>query len=197
MTKKHKRRNFFIKKDFQGKLIFSCFLFVVGAGLLFNVLLGGLSADPLTVSNVNQNIEPARTPFMLLRQMLTDNWFLIVIGSGFVITASLLLSHRIAGPLYRFEATLDNMKKGNLDSTIRLRDKDQGKELACKINEFNSLLSQSFCTIGHNAKALQILIEQATTLDLPEEEKEQLASLCWSMQEHNRKIINNCNYYSS
>jgi methyl-accepting chemotaxis protein len=132
---------------------------------------------------------------MLLKQVLTANWFLLVIGGGFVMLASLLLSHRIAGPLYRFETTLDNMKKGHLDNTINLREKDEGKELARKINEFNIQLSQSFTIISQNSKALQILTEQALTLDLPEREKERLASLCWSMQEHNRKISNNCNYY--
>jgi hypothetical protein len=30
---------------------------------------------------------------------------------------------------------------------------------------------------------------------MPEKEKEQLAGLCWAMQEHNRKISNNCNYF--
>lgn len=197
MVKSYKRRNFFIKKDFQGKLILGCFLLVAGGGLLFNVLLGLLSADTLTISYTNNDLQLGQTPFMLLKQVLTANWLLLVIGGGFVMLASLLLSHRIAGPLYRFETTLDNMQKGRLDNIIHLRDKDEGKELARKINEFNVQLSQSFSLISQNSKALQILTEQALTLDLPEKEKEQLASLCWAMLEHNRKISNNCNYFCS
>jgi methyl-accepting chemotaxis protein len=197
MARDYKRRKFFIKKDFQGKLILGCFLLVAGGGLLFNVLLGLLSADSVTISYTNNDLQLGQTPFMLLKQVLTANWFLLVIGGGFVMLASLLLSHRIAGPLYRFETTLDNMKKGQLDNIIHLRDKDEGKELARKINEFNAQLSQSFTLISQNSKALHILTEQALTLDLPEKEKEQLASLCWSMQEHNRKICNNCNYFCS
>jgi methyl-accepting chemotaxis protein len=195
MIKKYKRRTFFIKKDFQGKLILGCFLLVAGGGLLFNVLLGLLSADTLTISYIDNDLQLGQTPFMLLKQVLTANWFLLVIGGGFVMLASLLLSHRIAGPLYRFETTLDNMQKGRLDNTIHLREKDEGKELARKINEFNVQLSQSFTNISQNSKALQILTEQALTLDLPESEKEELASLCWSMQEHNRKISTNCNFF--
>jgi methyl-accepting chemotaxis protein len=195
MVKNYKRRNFFIKKDFQGKLILGCFLLVAGGGLLFNVLLGLLSADTLTISYIDNDLQLGQTPLMLVKQVLTANWFLLVIGGGFMMLASLLLSHRIAGPLYRFETTLDNMQKGRLDNTIHLRDKDEGKELARKINEFNVQLSQSFTIISQNSKALQILTEQALTLDLPEREKEQLASLCWSMQEHNRKISTNCNFF--
>lgn len=197
MEKRIKRRKFFIKKDFQGKLILSCFLFVTGGGLLFNVLLGLLSADSLTISYVNQDLQLGQTPFMLLKQVLTANWLLIIVGGGFVMLASLLLSHRIAGPLYRFEMTLDKMKEGCLTTSIQLRDKDEGKDLARKINEFNSQLSESFCAISHNCKALDALIEQTSTLTLPEKEQEELASLCWAMQEHNRKIAGNCSYFTS
>jgi len=196
MVKKHKRRNFFIKKDFQGKLILGCFLFVTGGALLFNVLLGLLAADSVTISYANQDLQLDQTPLMLLKQALTANWSLIVIGGGFVMVATLFLSHRLAGPLFRFEATLDNMIKGSLDNTIHLREKDEGKELAQKINEFNNQLTRSFRAISNNSKAIQILIEQASAIDLPEEKKEQLASLCWSMQEHNRKISNDCNYFT-
>jgi methyl-accepting chemotaxis protein len=196
MGKSYKRRKLFIKKDFQGRLILGCFLFVAGGGLLFNVLLGVLPTDASTISHASHDFPTDQTALLLLKQILTANWFLIIIGGVFVMIASLFLSHRIAGPMFRFESTLENMKKGHLDNTIHLRDKDAGKELALKINELNSQLSQSFRSISQNSKALQILIEQSAELNLPEKEKEQLASLCWSMQEHNRKITNNCNYFS-
>ncbi len=197
MANKIKRRKFFIKKDFQGKLILGCFLFVAGGGLLFNVFLGVLSADSVTISYTNQDLQLGSTPFMLIKQVLTANWLLIIIGGGLVMLASLFLSHRIVGPLFRFESTLDKMKKGYLNYTIHLRDKDEGKELAQKINDFNHQLAQTFGDIGQNSKALHNLIEQASTLDLPEKEKEQLASLCWAMQEHVRKIANSSDYFNS
>jgi len=89
------------------------------------------------------------------------------------------------------------MKQGYLDRTIHLREKDEGMELAQKINEFNRQLARSFRTIGQNSKALDILIEQVAALDLPEREKERLAGICWSMQEHNRRITSNCQYFSA
>lgn len=169
ITKMYKRRRFInIKNDFQKKLLIGFFLFMTGGGVLFNVLL---------------------------KQVPTANWLLLLIGGGCVMAGCLFLSRRIVGPLYRFELTLDNMLKGRLNNRIHLRDKDEGKLLAQKINEFNIQISQSFKTIGQNSKALHILIEQVSALDLPESEKEQLASLCWSMHEHNRKITNNCSFY--
>lgn len=197
MGKIVKRRKYFIKKEYQGKLILKCFLFVAGIALLFNVVLGVLSADSLTISYSNQDVQLGQTPMMLLKQLLTANWILIILGGGFVIVAALLLSHRIVGPLYRFETTLDCMKKGKLDTVIKLRDKDEGKELAQKINDFNSHLSESIRDIRKNSKALEMLIEQVAGIDLPEKEKEQVASLCWSMQEHSRKVSRRCNSFTT
>ena len=170
MDKKQNRRNFFRNTNFQKREILGCFLLVTGGGLLFNVLL--------------QKVVP---PSLLLSG----------IGTILILVASLLLSHRINGPMFRFESTLYSMMQGDLSKTIQLREKDEGRELAQRINEFNRQLSQSFCLIGQNSKALNILIDQVCALDLPEEKKEQLAGLCWAMQEHNRKITNNCNFYLS
>lgn len=196
MATGYKRRNIFIKKDFQGKLILSSFLFVCGGCLLFIVLLGFFSADSLTISYADHDLKFGQTPFMLIQQVLTANWILIVIGGTFLVISSMVLSHRIAGPLYRFEKALDNMLTGRLDETIHLRNKDEGQELAAKINQLNSTLSQSLRTINLNTTALETLIEQASTQNLPKEQRESLAGLCWSMQEHNRKIQNACRDYT-
>lgn len=196
MSKVYKRRNIFIKKSFQGKLILSSFLFVGGGCLLFILLLGFVSSDTLTISYTSHDIQHGQTPLMLIKQILIANWILIAIGGIFLIIASLLLSHRIAGPLFRFEKALDNMRAGYLDDTIKLRGKDEGQELAMKINQFNSQLSRAIRTINHNTTALETLIEQVTAINLPESEKEELAGLCWSMQEHNRKIKHTCSAYT-
>ncbi len=190
-----RKRNFLIKKDFQGRLILSTFLFVSGGCFLFIVLLSYFSADTLTISYSNKGLEFGQTPMMLLEQILTANWILIVIGGTFLVVASMLLSHRIAGPLFRFEKALDNMNAGRLDDTIRLRGKDEGKELATKINHFNLQLSQNLRIIEQSSLALDALIEQASSLNLPEEQQEELASLCWSMQEQNNKVHRVCNSF--
>lgn len=170
MAKKQNRRKFFRNTSFQKREILGCFLLIIGGGLMFNVLV---------------------------KQLPAANWFLGLFGIILIILAALLLTHRIIGPMFRFESTLDSMKQGYLDKTIKLREKDEGMELAQKINEFNGQLSQTFQTIGRNSKALDILIEQVAALDLPEKEKERLAGICWSMQEHNRRITSKSDYFSA
>lgn len=188
MEQQYKRRNIFINKNYQGKMILSTFLFFCGGGLLFIVLLALFSADTMTIAYSGNDVQFGQTPLMLVKQLLTTNWLLLAIGGAALVFCSMLLSHRIAGPLYRFERTLDNMNNGDLGDHILLRKKDEGKELAAKINMFNSTLSRSIRTLNLSTTALDALLDQAESLNLAEEEKEHIACLCWSMREHNRKI---------
>ncbi len=168
MAETQNRREFLRNHNFQIREIFSYFLLVSGGGLLSHALF-----KPLPI----------------------PGGYLGIFGGILIVVAILLISHRITRPMFRFELTLDQMKQGHLHTTLKLRDTDEGKELAQKINEFNCQLSKSFRTINQNSKALTILIDQVSTFDLPEGEKEQLASHCWSMQEHNRKITNNSIFF--
>ena len=141
MKKTWRRRNFFIKKELQGKYIFSVFIFVLAGAVLFTAVFGLLSADTLTVTYKGSNLQVGRTPIVLLKEIVKTNWIFIVAGGFLVVITSIFLTHRVAGPLFRFEKTLEEMKKGNFTSEIRLRSKDEAKELAGMFNEFNTTIS--------------------------------------------------------
>jgi len=59
----------------------------------------------------------------------------VVIALGIVWFLSILLSHYIAGPIYRFEACLKLLKDGDLVHRARLRPHDELKSLAAAYNE--------------------------------------------------------------
>ena len=181
------RRTIFIKTGFQLKLIFSTFFFFCGGCFLFLLALALLATDssPLTSQLPDDS---TIAPLLLVKHYLAGNWILFAIGGIVLIISSIILSHRVAGPLYRFEHTLDLMNQGDLQATIKLRDKDEGKPLAEKINEFNATLSKSVRIVNHSTDALDALLDQVDGMTLPEEKKEELASVCWAMREHNRKM---------
>jgi len=53
-----------------------------------------------------------------------------------VLTAlTMIFSHRIAGPIYRFEQTLDKLIQGEDVEYVRLRKSDELKGFADKLNE--------------------------------------------------------------
>jgi methyl-accepting chemotaxis protein len=149
-----RRRNFFIKKELQGKYIFSVFIFMLAGAVLFTTVFGLLSADTLTITYKGSNLQVGRTPIVLVKEIVKTNWIFIVAGGLLVVIASIFLTHRVAGPLYRFERTLEEMKKGNFNSEIRLRSKDEAKEVARMFNEFNANISLQLKEIQELTEAL-------------------------------------------
>jgi methyl-accepting chemotaxis protein len=143
MNRTWKRRNYFIKKDLQGKYIFIFFIFVVAGSIIFTLLLSLLSSDTMTIVYDNYNLRIGKTPLMLIKQILSAQWIFVVAGGFVVVILSMLLTHRFAGPLFRFEKSIDEMMKGNLNFRIYLREKDEGKELAEKINILIDMLSSN------------------------------------------------------
>lgn len=198
MAKNYKRKNFFIKKNFQGKLILGYFLFVAGGGLFFIILLGAFSADTLTISYSNNDLQFGQTPVILLKKILAAHWIFIACGGVFTVIAAMLITHRIAGPIFRFERTLDIMLCKDLSDNIALRTKDEGKELAKKINDFNRQLSSTFKTIQSHSNAITTLLEKADghSAAASEEELEALKSIFWSVEENNKKIRSICTAYT-
>jgi methyl-accepting chemotaxis protein len=198
MAQPYKRRNFFIKKDFQGKLILGYFLFVTGGCLFFLCLLGLFSADTLIISYTNHELQLGQTPIMLLKETLAAHWLFLVIGGAFLVAAAMLVTHRIAGPLFRLEKTLESMLKGNLNDTIYLRTTDEGKDLAKKINDFNANLSLAVNNLQGNAEAIASLLELARQKaeSLGHEQQEELQSIYWNINEKTNRIKAICASYT-
>jgi methyl-accepting chemotaxis protein len=183
-----KKRNFFIKKDFQGRMILAIFVSVVGSCVIFIMLFGLFSADTMTISYSNNSLQMGQTPVMLFKKALTANWVFIVIGGVLLVILAMIGTHRIAGPLFRFEKTLDNMEKGNLSDIIHLRSKDEGKELADKINNFNKLLSGKIGEISKHSTAIGDLLMQIQENETAKSRPEEVESICRAIQNNTNKI---------
>lgn len=137
----YKRRNYFINKEFQGRYIFNYFVLAILGSFLFVGVFSFFSSNTLSIVYENYHLQLGVTPEILLKKILSTQWLIILMGGLVVVIATLILTHRIAGPFYRFEKSLDEMIDGNISNKIVLRKKDEGKPLAQKINAFNYILS--------------------------------------------------------
>ncbi len=130
-----RRRNYLIKKDYQLSFA-SKFLALL---LLEAVLIGGLffflSGNTLTTGYMDSVLKidtTSRYFFMPLVLIL----LIAAIGIGMAgLVVFTALSHRIAGPLFRFEKTLEGLSSGDLTQRISLRKKDQLRLLKESIND--------------------------------------------------------------
>jgi len=62
----------------------------------------------------------------------------------FIAWGSVYISHKIAGPLYRFSATLDQIAKGNLATRVHLRKSDEAQFIAQQFNDALTSLDLKF-----------------------------------------------------
>ena len=168
MAQRYKRKlsNFFINKNFQGKIILAVFLAAILSCVAFILIFGLMSSNSLTISYSNNDLQMGQTPLMLLKNALIANWIFIVICGTLIVLATVIGSHRIAGPIFRLEKALDSMNKRNLDDTIHLRGKDEGKELAEKINNFNKVLSSDLTNMKRHISALNDLLNHYEALGI-------------------------------
>ena len=169
-------------------MILGFFLFVIGSIILFAVILGMFSADSMTMSYKNNNLQLGQTPMMLLKNALAANWIFIIFGGSLLVLAALLVSHRIAGPQFRFEKALKNMIVGNLNDTIYLRTHDEGSALSAQINFFNNQLSQKIREVDKHLQSIDELIALMDQADTSSLDKDSLLESYNSIRKHTHAI---------
>ena len=196
--KKYKRKRFLIKRALQVKLLLGYFFFVISGGIFFIILMGFFTTESMTISYNSNNMEMVQTPLTLLKQSLSSQWMFLVAGALALAIMAVRITHRVAGPLFRFEQNLDNMLTGDLGDTIYLRSKDEGKDLAGKLNAFNKGLSINIYTVTKESRAIARLTRQAQKVatQLPAEQRDKIQSILWSIEEKNKKISKASNQYT-
>ena len=91
-----KRRNYFIKRELQGKYVFNAFLLSVAAILVLALLMGIFSANTMTISYENSDLKMGSTPVMMAKSFLAANWITLVFGGGFLVWLAIRFTHRVA-----------------------------------------------------------------------------------------------------
>ncbi len=189
MAYHHKRRakNFFLKKNLQGRIILAVFLAVTISCFFYIVVFGYFSADTMTISYKNNDLQMGQTPAMLFKNALAANWVLLLACSTILVIAAIIGTHRIAGPLYRFERTLESMIKRKFNCLITLREKDEGKDLAEKINTLNSVLSNDFAALQRHTRAIDDLLRQYHSHDGTTLSQDEISSILQAIKTNNDK----------
>lgn len=194
--KSFKRRNYFIKKNLQGKLILGYLSVMLVGFLIFAMAFSWISSESMTVTYSNNDLQIGKTPFMLMKQLIVENWFVIVIGGALVVFVATHITHRLAGPMFNIERSLDRMIDGRLDTVIYLRKKDEGKELAAKINQFNAELSVSVMQISKRSQDIEVLLSICSSLPAGAAKEKELESIHASILKQTQAIGDIVSRYS-
>jgi methyl-accepting chemotaxis protein len=136
----NRRRNYFIDKDFQSKFILKFCLLVVLAGIITTGILYFVGKRSTTVAIIDSRVVVHSTADFLLPILIQTVLAVMIILGLATIIVTLLFSHKIAGPLYRFKKAIEGVGSGNLSVNFHLRNYDQLKGLS---NEVNTMIDKT------------------------------------------------------
>ena len=131
------RKKIIVKPDYQLKLALTFFISII----VYSVILGFFIFYPLySALNAARTIEEQARVSAMIIFLHKRVWIGFFIVAGLAALQTLFLSHRVVGPVYRFEKAVAALKSGNYSLRIRIRKKDEFKEMEGLINELAETL---------------------------------------------------------
>ena len=151
----NRRRNFYIKKEFQRNFILKfCALVALGA-MVSGAIVYALSASTVTTTFENSRLAIKNTADYILPAVLISGVITVALIGIATIVVTLFVSHKIAGALYAIEKRVDEVAALNLKTEFYLRAGDQVKPLAVGLNVMTSSLRNGVRDIKDALSALE------------------------------------------
>ena len=108
----------------------------------------------------------------MIGTLLKQQWFfmLLIFVLNFAIVYAFVVyyTHRIAGPIYRFSRTFDEMAEGKLEQHIKLRKRDYFENLGESINRFSASLSGSMSELRSLVNDAAVRVQSSKDHELQE-----------------------------
>ena len=162
---KFKRRNYYIDKKFQTRFVLIFLLvLIVGGGI--SIALTLLSTqETLTSTYSGAGLAIQKTASAILPSVMLTTLITTLIIGVVVLMLTLLISHRIAGPMFRFEQDLKQIANGDLQKKIHIRDGDQFAGMVHNLNEMVESFNGKLLAVQ---KGLDGLAAKASEQQLPQ-----------------------------
>ncbi|MCP4671682.1 MAG: HAMP domain-containing protein [Desulfobacula sp.] len=161
----YQRKNYFIKKEFQFKFILKFCLIMLAGIILSTCFVLYFSQNTLTSSFNNSQLVIETTSQAILPTIVITNLITLAIITLAAIIITLFISHRIAGPMFRFEKDIRQITKGDLTVRINLRQKDQFSEMAKAFNEMSSSLHNKVTQINEQIDKIMTMTGETKVIE--------------------------------
>ena len=175
-----KRKQYFIKKAFQMKVIVQFLLILIIGIIISGVGIYFLADNELETKLFTAHLTIENTRDLLLPIILFTSLIVLAILSTLTVYTVLYLSHKIAGPLYRFEKITEDIGKGDLNTYVKLRKNDELLPLQTAFENMVENLQNKIVNFKNNFKKFQEIEKKLDnaihTSTLSEVDKESLAS---------------------
>ena len=136
--KRIRRKQYLIKPKFQLKHAGFNLIVLLLACLTFGFII--YKSGTITMITEITRIYPEKVPWFIMKLVLKQVLFTVLIFLPVVLAGSVYLSHKIAGPAYRMEKDIKKITEGEFGLRIRIR---KGDELQKLVNEINGMVEST------------------------------------------------------
>jgi methyl-accepting chemotaxis protein len=169
------RRKFrIVKMDFQLGFIMKFYALIIFAAAIVGVAVYALSAGSSTTVFENSRLIIKPTSDFLLPVLLFSCLAAIVTAGVVTVFLTMLISHRISGPIYRIEKDMAEVEKGNLRVTFGVRSHDELKDLAKSINRTLQSVRETIAAVDKDLNDIPLSALQGNELYKIADAKKQL-----------------------
>lgn len=171
---KPKRKIKLINRSFQYRLmakfiLVNIFILILFGGMIYIFFQSEISANLASAHATYRSVSQMLLPIVLTLSLLN-----ILFTSLIIAWAVVYWSHKIAGPLYRFNEALKEIAGGNLAPLTRIREDDQLKELSQTLGKVTGQFSRDVSGIKNKIEEMKQLLTQYS---VPEELRTKLEEL--------------------
>ena len=142
-----KRKIILIKRGFQLKIIWkfilaNALILTVFGGFIYIFFDSEISANLASAHVAYKNFSQMLFPIILTLSVINLLFMAIIIS-----IMVLYSSHKVAGPMYRFNEALNEIAEGNLKPLTKIRETDQLQELSGTLTRMTNALSADIVLI--------------------------------------------------
>lgn len=133
------RRKYLVKPGYQLRLALTLFTYVIA----YSIILGFIIFYPLyrDLYGAAAIEEEARLSAIVL-YLHKRVWIGMFVVAVLAAMHAVLSSHRIVGPIERFEKAIGELSRGNYSVRMRIREKDEMKEMERVLNQLSESLEK-------------------------------------------------------
>jgi len=145
---RQKRRVHIVKMKFQRDFILKFCAIIIISALIIAGIVYALSTSSTTAVFQNSRLVLKSTADFMLPLLILSSIVAIIAMGALTIIFTLIISHRIAGPLYRLEKDIAEVNNGNLNMEIRVRKDDELQDLAKSLNQMLKIIHNTVSVVN-------------------------------------------------
>lgn len=154
----NRRKNFYIKKEFQRKFILQFCGLVVAGAVISGAIVYVMSMATVTTTFENSRLTIKTTADYLLPVVLLSGIVVVAVVGLATVFVTLFTSHKIGGALYAIERRVDEVARLNLKTEFNLRAGDEIKPLAVGLNVMVAGLRNGVKEVAEAASELEAAV---------------------------------------